>query len=210
MSATRARQVGRAAAAAVVLLTTALLAHRVMGGAQVPASGLGLGALVAFLAGGFAARRDRSLAALAAVALVGQTALHALFALTPFGGGHGGTLARLLCGHGHLDGAAAAALHTGAARAALATAPAPGLGSAVPMLAGHVAAAVLLLAWMRGGERYATRVLRSIRVRLILLLSVVVPARHTMTPPRRRPRPAGRWTSLGHVVIRRGPPVPAC
>jgi len=169
----------RACALAVTSTGLAALAHTVAGGA-LPATGpVVAGLLLVLLAARVAARRERGAVAVLLGVAVSQAGLHLAF----------------LGGHAHMGRPTAAAVDA---------APA-----ALTMTAGHLVAALLLVAWLRWGEAClwaAARRLAAAALRLVRPV-VLVPARALLAVPaqaRRAPRPA---RLLPPAVRRRGPPL---
>ncbi|MEU6505924.1 hypothetical protein [Streptomyces sp. NPDC046942] len=273
----------RAAVFAAVCVVLAACGHTLASCVGVPLWTLGAGFLGCLLVVVPLAGRARSLPGIAALLALGQTALHALFAL----GGHGAAMAsggmamgsmnaigttgatgspltgsslsdtalveqaaRLLCGTsatgltpGHafhllldahlIDRAGRPAGGRGVlSHAADATGPSAGLLPSLPMLLGHVLAAVAAGWLLRRGDLALLRLIelsahgvaegvaegalvRSLRAALALTYALCAGLLPAAEPgPRARcgapdDAPAPRTTALQHTVIRRGPPAAA-
>ncbi|MHA5048009.1 hypothetical protein [Streptomyces sp. SD15] len=244
----------RAAVFAAVCVALAAAGHGIASCTTVPLWTLGAGFLAVFAVAAAPAGRERSLPGIAALLAVGQTALHTLFGLgtTTVGSSVSGSMsmadaslveraARLVCG------TTAAAISPAQAQKILADAridtgttlsmhhPADAMSTtadssmsvlpSLPMLLGHVLAA-LAAGWMlRHGDLALLRLMRlsahgvtegalvrSLRGALALVraLRAGLPGTPGVAP--RAPRtalltpPKPRTTTLQHTVIRRGPP----
>ncbi|GGQ09902.1 hypothetical protein GCM10010266_36760 [Streptomyces griseomycini] len=251
----RALRVLRAAVFAAVCVVLAGAGHSIASCATVPLWTLVAGFLVAVAVAAPLAGRPRSLPVIAALLTAGQTALHTLFGLGQHGtaappAGASSVLsdaalveqaARLVCGPSAaaLSPAQAhriltdARIHPGTAHtpadALSTTAGAPAsLLPSLPMLLGHVLAAMAAGWLLRRGDLALLRLaelsahgvaegalVRSLRAALALVraLRAGLPAAPGAGP--RAPRtallapPALRTTALQHTVIRRGPPAAA-
>ncbi|MGP4007990.1 hypothetical protein [Streptomyces sp. 4N124] len=242
----------RAAVFAAVCVVLAAAGHALASCATVPLWTLGAGFLGVFGVAAPLAGRVRSLPGIAGLLAVGQVVLHSVFGLgqhaaTASAGSTTGSAgdaslvaqaARLVCG------SAAAAIspaqahriltearikpvgtHTDHAADTVAAAPSTSLLPSLPMLLGHVLAAIAAGWLLRRGDLALLRLVelsahgvaegalvRSLRGALALAraLSAGLPAtpeagpRPTRTAPLAPPRP--RTTALQHTVIRRGPP----
>ncbi len=238
----------RAAVFAAVCVVLAGAGHAFASCAAVPLWSLGVGFTAVFAVAAPLAGRERSLAGIATLLALGQTALHALFGF----GQHGtvnaadtaGTTdaalveraARLVCG------AAAAAISPAQAQRILTDAglthtahaghhPADAMPTAagstasvlpsLPMLLGHVLAAVAAGWVLRHGDLALLRIarlsadatpVRFLRGALALARALRSGLTGTTGPVPRVPRTAAeaerapRTTALQHTVIRRGPP----
>ena len=245
----------RAAVFAAVCVALAAAGHTLASCATVPLWTLAAGFLGVVLVAAPLAGRARSLPGIAALLAVGQTVLHTLFGLgqnSAVGGGMPMTslsdtslverAARLVCG------TSAAAISPAHARriladARLSTDPALGMGAmphradalstaagssllpSLPMLLGHVLAAVAAGWLLRRGDLALLRLIdlsadsfadgalvRSLRAALALAraLRAGLPAMPGTAPRLRRTALLApskpRTTALRHSVIRRGPP----
>lgn len=245
----------RAAVFAAVCVVLAAAGHGIASCATVPLWTLGAGFLVVFAVAAALAGHERSLPGIAALLAVGQTALHTLFGLGVAGATTAsGSMpmtdtslveraARLVCG------TTAAAISPAQAMKIIADArldtgmrgsmpmhhPADAMSTAmgssmsvlpsVPMLLGHVLAAVAAGWVLRHGDLALLRLMRlsahgvtegalvrSLRGALALVraLRAGLPGTPGMAP--RTPRtallapPKPRITALQHSVVRRGPP----
>ncbi|MFJ8040288.1 hypothetical protein ACIRBX_07225 [Kitasatospora sp. NPDC096147] len=242
-------RLARAVPFALVCTLIAAAGHTVIGSGDVPLPALVLGFALVCAAGVALGGRERSLGSIAGALGAGQLALHLLFhsACGGFAGtamagmaGMGGTAGthhggltlpqvagRLVCNETGLPLAGDPAQLVRAAGldplAYPVSTAAPGggfLGMTVPMLLGHLAAAVLAGWWLRRGEAALWRLLRltaraaqecaaPLRTALALVLALLLgPAAEPCA--RRAPR-AGDWrlpaaVSLRHSLLRRGPP----
>lgn len=247
----------RAAVFAAVCVVLAATGHGLASCAAVPLWTLGVGFLAVFVVAAGLAGRERALPGIVALLALGQTVLHALFELGQHSGaapmsGHAlpsadATLveraARLMCGTGavtlspaqarkiladaRLDtGVAASALHHPAD--ALATTAGPGsVLPSVPMLLGHVLAAVAAGWVLRRGDIALLRLLRlsaqelaegalvrSLRAAFTLVRALLAGLPGAPGTAPRAPRttflvpPKPPASALQHSVIRRGPPAP--
>ncbi|BBC34615.1 hypothetical protein SGFS_059090 [Streptomyces graminofaciens] len=235
----------RAAVFAAVCVVLAGAGHALASCATIPWWSLGVGFLGVFAVAAPLAGRERSLPGIAALLAVGQTVLHTLFGL----GQHQATTTRL--SPEALDAALvarAARLVCGATAAALSPAQAQrilvdaGLGTHVhdpadamstapdssasvlpslPMLLGHVLAAVAAGWVLRRGDLALLRLVRlsaegplvrSLRGALALARALFDGLLGTPETGSRAPRAgyavpsALRTTALQHTVVRRGPP----
>ncbi|MEX3100306.1 hypothetical protein DF268_12715 [Streptomyces sp. V2] len=244
----------RAAVFAAVCVVLAAVGHALASCATIPVWTLGAGflvmcALVAPLCG-----RERSLPGIVALLAAGQTALHMVFGLGQHTSGGASTAsmppmpgmgstadahlvaqaARLLCGttvaaispehayrvltEARVYDAAAHPVSTGG----------PELLPSLPMLLGHVLAAVAAGWLLRRGDSALLRLIdlsvrgvaegalvRSLRGALTLVRALLaglpgVPGKGPRAPRADRVAPPGpRWTELQHTVVRRGPPARA-
>ncbi|MEU3338372.1 hypothetical protein ACWCQ1_08720 [Streptomyces sp. NPDC002144] len=244
----------RAAVFAAVCVVLAAGGHTLASCATVPLWTLGAGFLGALLVAAPLAGRERSLPGIAALLALGQTVLHTLFGLGQSASATGGMAmtstdaslveraARLVCG------TTAAAITPAHARriladARLSTTPAMDMSSmrhptdalstttsllpSLPMLLGHVLAAVAAGWLLRRGDLALLRLMalsagsladgalvRSLRAALALVraLRAGLPTTPGVCP--RPPRtallaPPKPRTALQHSVIRRGPPAVA-
>jgi hypothetical protein len=238
----------RAAVFAAVCVVLAAAGHALGSYASIPLWTLGAGFLGVVVVAVPFTGRERALPGIAALLAVGQTVLHALFGLGQHGTAAAASAmadaslveraARIACG------TTAAALSPAQAQRILADArldPATGTHAAhpsadalssasllpsLPMLAGHVLAAIATGWLLRRGDMALLRLLelsassvaegafvRSLRGALALVraLRAGLPGAPEMGP--RPPRTAllapsaPRTTALQHTVIRRGPPV---
>ncbi|MFM9445274.1 hypothetical protein [Streptomyces acidiscabies] len=242
----------RAAVFAAVCVVLAAVGHALASCATIPVWTLGAGflvmcALVAPLCG-----RERSLPGIVALLAAGQTALHVVFGLGQHTSGSASMAsmpgmaptadahlvaqaARLLCGttvaaispdHAYRI-LTEARVYDAAAHPAPASTGTPELLPSLPMLLGHVLAAVAAGWLLRRGDSALLRLIdlsvrgvaegalvRSLRGALTLVRALLAglpgvpgtgpraPRADQVTP--RRPR----CTELQHTVVRRGPPVP--
>jgi hypothetical protein len=240
----------RAAVFAAVCVVLAGAGHALASCAAVPLWSLGVGFLGVFAVAAALAGRERSLPGIAALLAVGQTVLHTLFGLGQHGAGATSKAtaamdaalvehaARLVCG------ATAAAMSPAEARQILVDAglggtfathhpadamtTAPDSSAAVlpslPMLLGHVLAAVAAGWLLRHGDLALLRLarltaheplVRSLRGALALAraLRSGLPGAPDAVSRASRPAyatpPAPCTTALQHTVIRRGPPTAA-
>ncbi|MEU0271201.1 hypothetical protein [Streptomyces sp. NPDC006307] len=245
----------RAAVFAAVCVVLSGVGHALAACAAVPWWTLAVGFAGVFAAVAPFAGRQRSLPVIAASLAGGQLALHTLFGLgqgrrLALGGAQADealirTAAKLVCGAGAsslspadarrivtlagIDPATAAAAHTGhAGYVGHAAEPAAGLWPSLPMVLGHLLAA-LVTGWLlrrgdlallklarlsaHGAAEVADAALvRGLRAALVLVRALVsglpaLPAGGSR-PPRTdgdRPVPAAAEALL-HTVIRRGPP----
>ncbi|MFF4519900.1 hypothetical protein [Streptomyces bluensis] len=235
----------RAAVFAAVCVVLAAAGHALASCATVPLWTLGAGFAAVFAVAVPLAGRERSLPGIATLLALGQTVLHTLFGLgqhstsTPAGapGAMDTALveraARLVCGataaaispaqaqriltDAGLDAHAThspadAAMTTGSSASALPT---------LPMLLGHVLAAVATAWVLRHGDLALLRIVRlsadatlvrSLRAALALVgaLRSGLPAAPDVAPhaaySAHEEPPAPRTAALQHTVIRRGPP----
>lgn len=214
---------------ALAMVGLAVAAHRLGGGRPPPGVVGGAAGLVVFLVGWLLAGRERSGRLIGLLVVLTQTVLHLTFAVTsmagmagmpaasPGGSGSAAMWAQMLfCHHGGHPVTAAQVL---AARASLGVTapPAPPAGpvhtlsvlpaGALPMLAAHLAAALLMAWWLRRGERAAWQLAR--RVLGVLLLPC---HRHVLCVPRPAGlRPVGgAWVPSRRIwmsaIASRGPP----
>ncbi|GAA2269397.1 hypothetical protein GCM10010145_49750 [Streptomyces ruber] len=238
----------RAAVFAAVCVVLAAAGHALASCAAIPLWSLGVGFAVVFAVAAPLAGRERSLAGIAGLLTLGQLALHALFGLGQHGtatathtaGAADAALveraARLVCG------ATAAAISPAQARRILTDAglashtahaghhPADALSTtagstallpSLPMLLGHVLAAVAAGWVLRHGDLALLRIarlsadasfVRSLRGALALVRALRSGLTGSTGPAPRAVRtsheapPALRTTALQHTVIRRGPP----
>ncbi|MFI1729236.1 hypothetical protein ACH40E_08360 [Streptomyces acidicola] len=232
----------RAAVFAAVCVVLAAAGHALASCATVPLWTLGAGFAAVFAVALPLAGRERSLPGIATLLALGQTVLHTLFGL----GQHGtstpadavdATLveraARLVCGAtaAAISPAQAQRILTDAgldahaahspADAAMATGSSASVLPTLPMLLGHVLAAVATGWVLRHGDLALLRIVRlsagatlvrSLRAALALVgaLRSGLPGAPDVAP--RAPRsaqeepPAPRTAALQHTVIRRGPP----
>ncbi|MES4902394.1 MULTISPECIES: hypothetical protein [unclassified Streptomyces] len=249
----------RAAVFTAVCVVLSAGGHVLASCTTVPLWTVGAGCAALFAVVAPLAGRERSLPGIAAVLGVGQLALHALFALgqrtaqqTPMapgtGGSEGGATAmagRLLCGAGHvrLDAATAHRIvsHAGLDPAAARPAPSgPAIGAAhpatllpsLPMVVGHLLAALAVGWLLRRGEVAVWRavrlsadgargvaeaaLVRALRAALRLVRALRAAQHEPYGASVRRPRRPGQDDDgagagaktfvLQHSVIRRGPP----
>ncbi|MFG2515027.1 hypothetical protein [Streptomyces sp. NPDC048584] len=236
----------RAAVFAAVCVVLAGAGHTVASCAAVPLWTLGAGFLGAVAVAVPLAGRARSLPGIAALLAGGQTALHMLFGLGQHGVPAPGSssalsdaalverAARLLCGTAaaRISPAEAERVltdarihHAGAAHAETATVAPASLLPSLPMLLGHVLAALAAGWLLRRGDLALLRLtelsahgvaegalVRSLRAALTLVraLRAGLPGAPEGAP--RMPRtallapPLPRTPALQHTVIRRGPP----
>ncbi|MGW0706484.1 hypothetical protein ACWD4G_11080 [Streptomyces sp. NPDC002643] len=244
----------RAAVFAAACVVLAGAGHALASCATIPLWSLGAGFVGVFAVAAVLAGRERSLLSIAALLAVGQTVLHTLFGLGQHGTGTGVTgsskaaalmdaavvehAARFVCG------TTAAALSPDQARRILVEAglgthvthhPADALTTAadsstsvlpsLPMLLGHVLAAVATGWVLRHGDLALLRLVRlseeqqgheplvrCLRGALALARALLSGLLDTPDAVSRVPRttyaapPAPRTTALQHTVIRRGPP----
>ncbi|WP_328439762.1 hypothetical protein OHA71_26555 [Streptomyces sp. NBC_00444] len=245
----------RAAVFAAVCVVLAAAGHALASCATVPLWTLGAGFLGVFGVAAPLAGRARSLPGIAGLLAVGQVVLHSVFGLgqhaaTASAGSTTGAAsdaslvaqaARLLCGsaaaaispaqaHRILTDArispASSGTHTHHASPPVSADSGSALLPSLPMLLGHVLAAIAAGWLLRRGDLALLRLVelsahgvaegalvRSLRGALALAraLCAGLPAapeagpRPTLTVPLAPPRP--RTTALQHTVIRRGPPV---
>ncbi|RMI91210.1 hypothetical protein BIU87_21390 [Streptomyces sp. ZS0098] len=239
----RGLRILRAAVFAAVCVVLAGAGHSLASCDAVPLWTLGAGFLAAVAVAVPLAGRTRPLPVITALLAGGQTALHTLFGLGQHGAGSSDAAlvaqaARLWCGPGTLSPAQAERLladarivpHGAGAHGpdAVAAGPVGSLLPSLPMLLGHVLAAMVAgwllrrgdLALLRLAELSAQGVaegalVRSLRGALALVRALraglpgapeagPVTPRTALLPPL-PPRSAG----LHHTVIRRGPPAPA-
>ncbi|GGZ24077.1 hypothetical protein [Streptomyces poonensis] len=241
----------RAAVFAAVCVVLAAGGHALASCAAIPLWSLAAGFTAVFAVAAPLAGRERSLAGIAALLALGQTALHTLFGFGQHGtvtaAGTTGSMdaalveraARLVCG------AAAAAISPAQAQRILTDAglspypvhaghhPADAMSTAagssasvlpsLPMLLGHILAAVAAGWVLRHGDLALLRIarlsadaalVRSLRGALALaralrsgLTGTTGPAPRAVRTTREAP-PTPRTTALQHTVIRRGPPFP--
>ncbi|MPY62318.1 hypothetical protein [Streptomyces spongiae] len=236
----------RAAVFAAVCVVLAAAGHALASCATVPLWTLGAGFAAVFAVAAPLAGRERSLPGIATVLALGQTVLHTLFGLgqhsTSVPAGTSDAMnaslveraARLVCG------ATAAAISPAQAQRILTDAgldahathgPADGMAMAtdssasvlptLPMLLGHVLAAVAAGWVLRHGDLALLRIVRlsagATLVRSLRAALALVRALRSGLPgaPEAAPRvprsvheapPAPRTATLQHTVIRRGPP----
>lgn len=238
----------RAAVFAAVCVVLAGAGHALASCASIPLWSLGAGFAAVFAVAAPLAGRERSLAGIAGLLSLGQVALHALFGFGQHGtASAAGTseavdaalverAARLLCG------VTTAAISPAQARRVLADAglaphaahaghhPAAGAVDAgtaasllpsLPMLLGHVLAAVAAGWVLRHGDLALLRIarlsadaslVRSLRGALALVRALRSGPANPAGPEPRVVRtayeelPAPRTSALQHTVIRRGPP----
>ncbi|MCL6734272.1 hypothetical protein [Streptomyces neyagawaensis] len=240
----------RAAVFAAVCVVLAGAGHALASCASIPLWSLGVGFVGVFAVAAALAGGERSLPGIAALLAVGQTVLHTLFGLGQHGVGTTSKAtaamdaalveraARLVCG------ATAAAMSPAEARRILVDAglggtyathhpadamtTAPDSSAAVlpslPMLLGHVLAAVAAGWLLRHGDLALLRLarlsaheplVRSLRGALALARALRSGLQGAPDAVSRAPRPtsatppAPRTTALQHTVIRRGPPTAA-
>lgn len=247
-------RVVRAVPFASVCVVASALGHVWAGGGRIPLPTLLLGWAVVLAAAVACAGRERSLPTIAAGLAVGQLGLHLLFhrahvamdGMAGMGGGADGAggahgshplspldrLAdHLLCGplpHGMTPAqlVSFAGLNPADYSSAVPHAPASWQGITVPMLLGHLLAAVVAGWWLRRGEAAVWRVLglvltpltapltAALRLLRLLLGGLTADAdaatRGTLRPARWDAAP---WrlpaaALLRHQLVRRGPPVP--
>ncbi|GGX82401.1 hypothetical protein [Streptomyces minutiscleroticus] len=248
----------RAAVFSAVCVALAATGHALASCASVPLWAVGTGFLAVFAVAVPLAGRERSLRGIAALLAAGQSVLHVLFGLGQHGmaSSAGGATAsaadvslvaraaRLMCGaqasalspeqarrilaDARVGTAAEHSAH-GAADALSTTAGAsvPVLPS-LPMLLGHVLAAVAAGWLLRRGDLALVRLVRlasagvaegtvlSLRGALALVRALLAGLPGVPGPgaravrPARSPLPAPRPAALQHTVIRRGPPAAAC
>ncbi|POX51152.1 hypothetical protein C3489_20690 [Streptomyces sp. Ru71] len=240
----------RAAVFAAVCVVLAAGGHALASCATVPLWTLGAGFLGVFLVAAALAGRERALPGIVALLGAGQTVLHTLFGLGQHTAGTSSATsdaslvaqaARLVCGAG------AAPLSPVQAQRILATArvqgapahhPADALSGAagspaallpsLPMLLGHLLAALVAGWLLRRGDTALLRVMelaalsahevvegaliRSLRAALALVRALLAGLPTVSATGPRPPRtallapPAPHTTALQHTVIRRGPP----
>jgi hypothetical protein len=235
----------RAAVFAAVCVVLAAAGHALASCATIPLWSLGAGFVAVFAVAAALAGRERSLAGIAALLALGQTVLHTLFGLGQHGTGTAAAsealdaalverAARLVCG------ATAATISPAQAQRILADAglgshtthhPADAMSTAagssaamlpsLPMLLGHVLAAVAAGWVLRHGDLALLRLarlsagttpVRSLRAASALARTLGSGLRGTPDPALRTPRtaadavPEPRTAALQHAVIRRGPP----
>ncbi|MDG5806956.1 hypothetical protein P9869_30690 [Streptomyces ossamyceticus] len=240
----------RAAVFAAVCVVLAGAGHALASCAAIPLWSLGVGFVGVFAVAVALAGRERSLPGIAALLAAGQTVLHTLFGLGQHGAGAASKAtaamdaalveraARLVCG------ATAAAMSPAEARRILVDAglggtyathhpadamtTAPDSSAAVlpslPMLLGHVLAAVAAGWLLRHGDLALLRLarlsaheplVRSLRGALALARALRSGLPGAPDAVSRAPRPpcatppAPSTTALQHTVIRRGPPTAA-
>ncbi|WP_405881182.1 hypothetical protein OG762_22880 [Streptomyces sp. NBC_01136] len=245
----------RAAVFAAVCAVLAAAGHELASCATIPLWTLGAGFLAVFAVAAALAGRERSLPGIAALLAVGQTALHTLFGLGGAGTATvSGSMsmadtslveraARLVCGTtaaaitpAHAQKILAAArLGTGMTQSMPMHHPADAMSTtagspmsvlpSLPMLLGHVLAAVAAGWVLRHGDMALLRLMRlsahgvaegalvrSLRGALALVraLRAGLPGTPGATPCACRtamlPPPKPRTTALQHTVVRRGPP----
>jgi hypothetical protein len=206
----------RAAVFAAVCVALSAIAHGCASAQNLPVWALAAGWLGIFAVAAQLAGRERSLPGIAGLLLCGQLALHALFSL---GQWHTATAHE---GHRHpapMDGMPAG--HMAGAG------PSPGealyhaMGSAVPMLLGHIAAAAAAGWLLRRGDAALWRVVRlsaraaqahvfPLRTALALVRALLTGLHGAPVPrsaPARVPKePRAGSVLLQHCVVRRGPP----
>ncbi|MFI8204477.1 hypothetical protein [Streptomyces sp. NPDC085937] len=241
----RGLRILRAAVFAAVCVVLAGAGHSLASCDTVPLWTLGAGFLAAVAVAAPLAGRTRPLPVIAALLACGQTALHTLFGLGQHGAPSGGSAssdaaliaqaARLLCGPGAISPAEAERVLTDAriaphghgahAADAVAAGPAGALLPSLPMLLGHVLAALAAGWLLRRGDLALLRLaelsvhgvaegalVRSLRAALALVRTLraglpgapeagpVTPRTALLAP---LPPPCA---ALHHTVIRRGPP----
>ncbi|MFI5529022.1 hypothetical protein ACIA8O_10780 [Kitasatospora sp. NPDC051853] len=235
-------RLARAVPFALVCTVIAAAGHTLVGSGEVALPTLALGFVLVCAVAAALGGRERSLGSIAGALGAGQLGLHLLFHSAC--GGLAGTAAgmagmhhdgltlpqvagRLVCNETGLPLAGDPAQLVRAAgldpMAYALPAPAPTggfLGMTVPMLLGHLAAAVVAGWWLRRGEAALWRLLRltaraaqecaaPLRTALALVLALLLgplPAPRALRAPR-----AGDWrlpaaVSLRHSLLRRGPP----
>lgn len=245
----------RAAVFAAVCVVLAAAGHGLASCAVVPLWTLGAGFLAVFAVAAALAGRERSLPGIAALLAVGQTALHTLFGLGGISTATASAsmsmadtslverAARLVCGTTAaaispaqaLKILAEARLDTGMPQSmsmphstdAMSTAAGSSMSllPSLPMLLGHVLAAVAAGWMLRHGDLALLRLMRlsahgvaegalvrSLRgaFALVRALRAGLPGAPSAAPRPRRTAllapPALRTTALQHTVVRRGPP----
>ncbi|GAA3056248.1 hypothetical protein GCM10020229_80030 [Kitasatospora albolonga] len=236
-------RLARAVPFALVCTVIAAAGHTLVGSGEVALPALVLGFVLVCAVAAALGGRERSLGSIAGALGAGQLGLHLLFhsacggfagvAMTGMAGMHHGGLTlpqvagRLVCNETGLPLAGDPAQLVRAAgldpTAYPLTTAAPDqgfLGMTVPMLLGHLAAAVVAGWWLRRGEAALWRLLRltaraaqecaaPLRTVLALVLALLLgplPAPRALRAPR-----AGDWrlpaaVSLRHSLLRRGPP----
>ncbi|MBV7698781.1 hypothetical protein [Streptomyces sp. TRM70350] len=247
-------RIPRAAVFAAVCVVLSGAGHAIASCAAVPLWTLGAGFLGVLAVAAPFAGRERSLPGIAALLAVGQTVLHTLFGLGQHGTAATDAAqsnaalveqaARLVCGttaaalspaqaqrilvEARLyqgGGSGAHAVHHPADALATAAGSPAALLPSLPMLLGHVLAAVVAgwllrrgdLALLRIAELSAHSVTEGALVRSLRAAFALARALHAGLPgaPDARPRlrcapahpvPEPRTTALQHTVIRRGPP----
>ncbi|WP_320782671.1 hypothetical protein [Streptomyces sp. CRN 30] len=237
----------RAAVFAAVCVVLAAAGHALASCATIPLWSLGVGFVAVLAVAAPLAGRERSLAGIAGLLTLGQLALHALFGF----GQHGTATAahtaeavdaalveraaRLVCGAAVISPAqarrvlvdAGLAPHTAHAghhpADAMSTAAGPtaSLLPSLPMMLGHLLAAVVAGWVLRHGDLALLRiarlsadasVVRSLRGALALVRALLSgPTGATGPAPRvvrtaDEAQPAPRTATLQHTVVRRGPP----
>lgn len=238
----------RAALFAVVCVVLSTAGHTFASGDTVPVSAMAAGWFAVFALAALLAGRERTLPGIAGVLLGGQLVLHTLFSLGQWHRGHAPGLSqleliagRLLCGTGAgtdagdtaaqslavSQQAAHAAHHApqlspGAADAAQAGGGmCAAVSSSLPMLLGHVAAALIAGWLLHRGElalwsltQLAARAAEASASPLRTALALMRALRNGLlgtVPPVRAPvaadePPGCRCPILEHSVARRGPP----
>ena len=201
----------RAAVFTAVCVVLAAAGHGVASGRSVPVCSLALGWLAVFAVVAPLAGRERRMASIAGVLAAGQLALHALFN------------ASQVCAVPAAPASAAVGPDSSAVRGAHGAAAMPGMGAfgamahslcSLPMLLGHLLAAVVAGWILRRGEAALWRLARGasglakLLRRAFALLSELVaaaPSPGADCPP---PAPVARHHTvwLRHTVARRGPP----
>lgn len=249
----------RAAVFAVLCVVLSAGGHVLASCAAVPLWTLGVGFLAVLAVAAPLAGRERSLPGIAATLAAGQVGLHALFGLGQHGGTVASSAdtsvveraARLVCGAGAATlspaqahrilttsglepggGATGHAMHGGTPATAADTAMDPtSLLPSLPMLLGHVLAAVAAGWLLRRGDIALLRLVRlsahgaygvaegalvrSLRGALALVRALRAGFPGATGADARPPRTAfagpskPRTTALQHTVIRRGPPAAA-
>ncbi|WP_262413243.1 hypothetical protein [Actinacidiphila acidipaludis] len=211
----------RAAVFTAVCVVLAAAGHTLASGRSVPPGSLALGWLAVFAVAAPLAGRERRMPSIAGVLAAGQLALHAVFNAGQVCAASGAPAAAVAGAPGTSGaaGASGASLEQGAHGAAAM----PGMGAAeamahslcsLPMVVGHVLAAVVAGWILRRGEAALWRLARGasglalLLRRAFALLSVLVTA--VPSPGVSRPVPATtarhRTVWLRHTVARRGPP----
>ncbi|GIH28936.1 hypothetical protein Aph01nite_72460 [Acrocarpospora phusangensis] len=189
----------RSAAFAAVCVLLAAVAHRLAGGDSPTALALAIAGTGVFAVSAMLAGRERSPVMISVSMLAAQSALHELF-------NHGATVKAILASRLWVDvPAVPAGDHQSHA-----------LGISLGMLIAHVTAALVTAWWVARGEAALWSVLRRVgaaAVRGLLRLFAPVtafgavtlgPATHGSHRSR-----LPRIHALRHIVIRRGPPLPA-